>query len=123
MALDADRLRGIERDRLRALVDVDLELADSLHASDYQLITPRGNALTKEQYLGSIASGELDYRVFEPVSDIAVWGDDQIAVLRYQARIGFHGPDPFICWHTDSYRSHDGRWQAVWSQATTITTP
>ncbi len=35
MSLDADELRDTERRRLRSLVDVDIALADSLHASDY----------------------------------------------------------------------------------------
>ena len=124
MNLDADLLRDIERRRLRSLVDVNLEVAESLHAGDYQLITPRGIALTKAEYLGSIASGELNYSVFEPVSEIAVWGDDQIALLRYQARIAFHDPQrsTLVCWHTDCYRVNDANWQAVWSQATAIAT-
>ncbi len=120
--LDADELRTIERTRLRALVEVNLDVVESLHAESYQLITPSGNAMSKADYLGAIASGELDYRVFEPVSEIAVWGDDQIALLRYRARIAFHGRDrePFLCWHTDCYENRDGTWLAVWSQATTI---
>ena len=120
MTFDADELREIERTRLRALVDVDLVVAEELHAEDYQLITPRGVALSKAEYLGEIASGELDYHVFEPASEIAVRGDDRFATLRYRARIGFDG-DPFLCWHTDCYEHRDGRWQAVWSQATLIT--
>jgi hypothetical protein len=123
MPLDPDDLRTIERTRLQSLVDVKLDVAGPLHADDYQLITPRGIALTKSEYLGSIASGELDYRIFEPVGDIAVWGDDRIALLRYTARIAFHGPgrdEPFVCWHTDCYEMRDQNWQAVWSQATRI---
>lgn len=123
MTLDADVLRDIERNRLRSLVDVHLEVADSLHADDYQLITPRGHALSKEDYLGSIASGELNYSVFEPASEIAVRGNDKIAILRYRARIGFHSrepAEPFECWHTDCYEIREGVWQAVWSQATAI---
>jgi Domain of unknown function (DUF4440) len=121
--VDADALRTIERARLRSLVDVDLAAADVVHADDYQLITPRGHALTKAQYLGSIQSGELDYSIFEPVSEIAVWGHDGIALLRYHARIAFHnaGRDtPFTCWHTDCYELRDQGWQAVWSQATAM---
>jgi hypothetical protein len=123
MTLDPDVLRTIERNRLRSLVDVNLDVAEPLHAGNYQLITPRGIALTKAEYLGSIESGELNYSVFEPVSDIAVWGDDHIAVLRYKASIALHPParnQPFVCWHTDCYELRDANWQAVWSQATRI---
>jgi phage baseplate assembly protein W len=123
MTLDAETLRNIERTRLRSLVEANLEVADPLHAGDYQLVTPRGHALSKQEYLGSIASGELDYKVFEPASEIAVRGNDTMAILRYRARIAFHdrGPtEPFECWHTDCYEMRDGRWQAVWSQATAV---
>lgn len=136
MELDATAMRDTERRRLRALVQVDMDTADTLHADDYQLITPRGYAMSKREYLDRIASGRLRYRVFEPVSDIAVRGSDEIALLRYQARIsvtendGETGDDadagsaagraPITCWHTDCYEWRDARWQAVWSQATVI---
>jgi hypothetical protein len=116
-------LPDIERLRLRALAEGNTDTAAPLHADDYQLITPNGSPMSKDDYLGSIGSGRLRYRVFEPVSDIAVLGEAPVAVLRYQARISFDDGPGFICWHTDCYRLHDGRWQVVWSQATAITTP
>jgi len=124
MGLDAAAMRDTERDRLRSLVQADMDVADGLHADDYQLITPRGYAMSKDDYLGRIASGRLRYLVFEPVSDIAVRGCDQVALLRYQARIGIAedggGETRITCWHTDCYELRDARWQAVWSQATVI---
>lgn len=119
----ADVMRDIERARLRALVAGDMELADSLHADDYELITPVGRAMSKEQYLGGIASGALNYVVFEPASDIAVREYGRAAVVRYQARIEMHFDgevDSDLFWHTDLYEFRDGRWQAVWSHATRI---
>jgi hypothetical protein len=116
-------LPDIERLRLRALAEANTDTAAPLHADDYQLITPNGSPMSKDDYLGSIGSGRLRYRVFEPVSDIAVLGEAPVAVLRYQARISFDDGPGFICWHTDCYRLRDGRWQVVWSQATAITTP
>jgi hypothetical protein len=101
-----------------------MEAAGALHADDYQLITPSGYVLSKQEYLGRIASGRLRYRVFEPVSDIAVRGSGDVAMVRYQARIGVaedDGAESLItCWHTDCYEWRDERWQAVWSQATVI---
>jgi Domain of unknown function (DUF4440) len=93
-------LPDLERRRLRALV---------------------GAGLTKDGYLGAIASGELGYRVFEPVSEITVLAGADLAVLRYQARISFDDGPGFVCWHTDCYRRREGTWQVVWSQATAIT--
>jgi hypothetical protein len=137
MKLNVAAMRETERERLRALVQVDMDIAAALHADDYQLITPRGHAMSKQEYLGRIASGRLRYRVFEPVSAIAVRGSGEVALLRYQARIsvaedgadeprdagtaGSTGDEAvFTCWHTDCYERRDARWQAVWSQATAI---
>lgn len=122
MRPQAEAMRDIERQRLRSLVTGDMEAADVLHADDYQLITPRGIALSKAEYLGEIASGQLRYQVFEAVSDIVVRSSDQLAILRYRARIDVsadHGDLlSLTCWHTDCYELREGRWQAVWSQAT-----
>jgi hypothetical protein len=119
----ADILRDLERARLHALVDADLATADALHAADYQLITPGGAALTKSEYLGGIADGTLDYRTFEAVSDVALRTFADVCVLRYRARIEILVAgtlDEGLFWHTDTYERRDGRWQAVWSQATRI---
>ena len=124
MTFDPAEIRELEASRLRALVEPDLELAERLHADEYELITPTGTRLSKELYLGMIGSRELQYRIFEPVSPIAVRGGGDFALVRYRARIaleeGDHTAD-FVCWHLDSYEFIDGRWQAVWSQATKTT--
>ena len=62
----ADKLRAIERERLRALVDADIPTANRLHADDFELIYPQGGTLSKEQYLQRIASGDLNYLEWEP---------------------------------------------------------
>jgi hypothetical protein len=119
----ADAVRRAERDRLRALVDANLDVALPLHADDFHLVTPGGETLTKSQYLGAIASGEITYHVFEPISEIDVRAYGQSAVIRYRSRIEISvGPTHFSdeCWHTDLYEQRDGRWQIVWSQATKI---
>jgi phage baseplate assembly protein W len=122
----ADLIRETEHQRLRALVAAEIELANSLHSDDYQLITPSGQTISKQDYIGGIASGDLVYRVFEPASDIAVRLCGNAAAVRYQARIEVRFSDQSdsgLFWHTDIYEKTDGRWQAVWSQATRIRTP
>src|SRR3989337_2375188 len=94
----------LERQRLAALVAADIDLARSLHADDYQLITPGGAALLREEYLDGIATGDLDYLVFEPASVIAVRIYDRAAVVRYHARIEVlvsGDLDSGLFWHTD----------------------
>jgi hypothetical protein len=119
-----DDLRGLERARLRSLVDADMPTARRLHADDYELITPGARGYSKDEYLGSIESGELDYHTFEPESEIAFLDLGAGAALRYVARIDITfeggGRDSGRFWHTDIWSLRDGRWQAVWSQATRI---
>jgi hypothetical protein len=120
----AAELSATEQRRLGALCAGDMETCHALHAPDYQLITPGGGALTKDEYLGQIAAGSLAYRRFEPEGEIVVrtLGPDA-AALRYQVAIeavfpGGHEADRY--WHTDIYERREGGWQAVWSQATRI---
>lgn len=119
---EADLIRTTERERLRSLVQGNMEVADQLHADDFQLINPGGGSRSKEQYLGGLASGQLKYLVFEPDAiEVRVYGD--AAVIRYQSQIQILVAgtlDGGRFWHTDSYEKRDGRWQAVWSQATRI---
>lgn len=118
-----EEIREIERSRLRALVAGDIATAQRLHADDFQLITPIGAALSREQYLGAIAAGQIKYSVWEP-GHIAVRLYGPAAVIRYRARLevvfGGHRVSPADYWHTDSYEYCDGRWMVVWSQATTV---
>ena len=120
---EATLIREIERERLRALVDANMEVAHRLHAADFQLITPGGGEYSKEQYLGDIASGEIKYLVWEPeIIDVRVRGE--MAVIRYQSQLeiivgGEHIPRK-RSWHTDSYEKHGEGWQVVWSHATLI---
>ncbi len=122
-----EELRAVERRRLQALVDAEDAVARELHADDYQLVTPGGATYTKDEYLGDIAAGVIRYRVFEAASEVAVQVFGDAGAVRYRARIeiryGSGGGDAGFFWHTDMYRSTDGRWQAVWSQATRTADP
>jgi len=99
-------------------------VARALHADTFQLINPSGGALTKEQYLGAVASGMVDYLVWEPDSPIEVRLAGRVAAIRYRSKIeivvdGRHLPLTSF-WHTDTYEKLDNVWQVVWSQATEI---
>ena len=119
----AELLRQTERDRLRSLVSADLDRARALHAPDFQLITPIGAALSREQYLGAIAAGHIRYLTWEP-GDIEVRLYETAAVIRYRAQLevvfGGHEVHLGDYWHTDLYEQRDGQWSVVWSQATSI---
>jgi hypothetical protein len=120
---EASELRAIEKERLRSLVEGDVETAVRLHASDFQLINPAGVALSRDEYLGAIASGELDYLVWEP-GTIKIRRYGEAAVVRYEAEAqavaGGQTTPLRRFWHTDVYEKRNGSWQVVWSQATLI---
>lgn len=113
----------IERARLRALVDGDLELARTFHHPDFQLVTPRGVLLSLDEYLGEIASGGIRYLRWDP-EIIVVRETEGSAAIRYRAEIKMtsdaRAVPIFKTWHTDTYERHMGRWTAVWSHATKI---
>ena len=121
---EAELIRATECQRLRALVAADLDVARRLHADDVQLINPGGGTLSKDQYLGGVATGAIDYLVWEPEGEIAVRLYDRVAANRYQSQLhmSYRGQPGILrrYWHTDVYEQRDGRWQVVWSQATAI---
>ena len=120
----ADEIRAIERARLAALVNRDMDAARRLHAEDYQLIGPFGSVDDKTSYLASLASGRFRYVVWEPVGAIAVRRNGDSAIVRYLSRAivevrGRQLPESHY-WHTDYYERRAGHWQVVWSQATEV---
>jgi hypothetical protein len=120
----ADRLRQIERTRLRALVHADTQTAGRLIAPDFQLINPGGATAGRDDYLASVASGDIDYLAFDPTSPIRVRLAGDSAALRFQVhfdlvlggglRLTHEG------WVTELYERHHGRWRIVWEQATAV---
>ncbi|RZL63003.1 MAG: nuclear transport factor 2 family protein [Variovorax sp.] len=122
-ALECEQLRTTERARLQALVQKDIAPARTLHADDFQLITPVGMPLSKAQYLGAIEAGQLAYIAWEPKTiEVRLYGET--AALRYlsslEVRFGAHHVPRADHWHTDLYEKRDGAWQVVWSQATQV---
>lgn len=120
---DAEILRKTEQARLAALVSGDVALARQFHAADFQLITPIGVSLSRDEYLGAIAVGRIKYLSWRP-ADMAVRLYKGSAVIRYRAKLdvvfdGYHVPLSSY-WHTDAYEYHDDRWIVAWSQATAI---
>jgi hypothetical protein len=118
-------IRALVIMRDRALVDADMAALKKIHASDYQLITPDGSVLSRAGFLHSVASGDLNYLTFRPVSHIQVLllGNDAAAV-RYESKIDIVvagiGRLTNENWHTDLYERRSGHWQVAWSQTTPI---
>lgn len=122
-AAEEEVVRETERLRVRLLVAGDVPAARNLHAEDFQLINPAGKSFSREQYLGSLSSGYLDYLRWEP-GPIEVRLTGEMAVVRYRSQLQVSldkKPRQLLAhWHTDLYQKRDGRWQIVWSQATEV---
>jgi len=128
MARDGDQETAVSRQLLSPAQPwrTYLAIADALHHPAFVLVHPGGGVWSKAFYLDGIADGSIDYRRFEPMSDIDAFVDGDLAVLRYRSAIEIHvhgqqGGD-LDCWHMDTYRRDnvDAPWRAIWSQATEI---
>ncbi|NJN84698.1 MAG: SnoaL-like domain-containing protein [Caldilineaceae bacterium] len=82
---EADLIRATELERLRAMVDADMETADRLHADNFQIIPPFGATMSREQFLGDVESGLVDFLVWEPATEIEVRQIGDMAVIRYKS--------------------------------------
>jgi hypothetical protein len=119
----ADRLRAIETTRLKALVDADTATARRLMADDFQLINPAGALLTREELLGAVAAGGIDFRVLEPSAPIAVRLSGDSAALRYQTDYDVVVGDTHVVhkgWTIALYERRHGHWRIVWEQSTAV---
>lgn len=121
---EAERLRDVERTRLQALVDADMDVVERLLAEDFVLVPPPGFPLARDEYLAAVAAGDLDYLAFEPVSDIDVRLFGNAAVVTYESLIDVDaaglGRFTHNAWHTYLYEKRYGQWQVVWEQATAV---
>jgi hypothetical protein len=119
----ADHLRAIETTRLRALVDADAATARTLTAPDFQLINPAGAPLSRDDFLGGVEAGVIDFLSLEPRSPIAVRMSGDSATLRYQTAFDVVAGGTHVAhdaWTTALYERRSGRWQIVWAQTTAI---
>ena len=121
---EADEVRAAEQQRIEAFVSGDIRALQRLHADDYHMVNPAGQEVTRDDYINGIDRGFLAFNVWAPQSDMQVRLHGDMAVLRYVAQIemAVQGEAQPVqrFWHTDVYEKRDGRWQAVWSQATRI---
>ena len=119
-----ERLRQMEKTRLQALVDADVDAARALIASDFELINPIGEALSRDELLGGVASGALDFLSNTVTSQIRVRLHGNSAVLRFRHTIDIQvaglGHLTHPAWSTALYERRKGNWQIVWEQTGAI---
>jgi hypothetical protein len=121
---EADALRTIEREKLAAFVARDIETLQRIHARDFQLVNPAGQELSRDDYLNGIALGYIEYKRWEPESQIQAIVNADTAILRYRAQVevsvqGEAQPAQRF-WQIEVYEKRNDGWQTVFSQATRI---
>ncbi|GAA1716599.1 hypothetical protein GCM10009809_10830 [Isoptericola hypogeus] len=120
----ARELREIELERLEHLVAGDVARAAPLHADDFEVVPPPGGPMGRDQFLTAVESGELDFLVWKPISDIEVRVHGTAAVLWYESRIAVVVATVELLehdtWHLYYYENRDGAWQVVREQATAV---
>ncbi len=123
--LEAEDIRAVQRERSVALLTGDMQVAESVHADDFQLITPLGAVFSKAQYLGAVEAGIIRYVVMELDSPVEVRAHGDVALTRYRVQIEVEVQGQRYAraayWFTDVFEKRKGRWQIVWSQGTGIT--
>jgi len=113
---DAAFFRSLEERRTRALVEQRMDVVEELHAPEYELVTPAGRVMHRADYLSAIE--EAPFYTAWDIADMKCRISADTAILRYKATLRFPSGRELQCWHTDLYERREGRWQAVWSQAT-----
>jgi Domain of unknown function (DUF4440) len=119
----ANHLRAIEQKRAQALVDADTATARKLMADEFQLINPGGASQSREELLGAVKAGVLDFLANTAASPIAVRLYGNAAVLRYQRNFDLVIAGTRLthkAWSTELYERRHGRWQIVWEQTTAV---
>jgi hypothetical protein len=123
-ARQVERLRQIEKTRLQALVDTDVAVAGRLIASDFELINPIGDLLSRNDVLGGVGSGALDFLSDTVTSQIRVRLHGNTAVLRFRHTIDIQvagvGHLTHPAWTTAVYERREGNWQIAWEQTGAI---
>lgn len=122
-ASQADRLRAIEKARLKALVAADIPAARKTMAGDFQLINVAGDALSRDDFLGAVGAGIVDFSADAPTSPIRVRLAGNSATLRYLSHFDVVAGGTHVAhdgWTTALYERRHGHWRAVWVQSTAI---
>ena len=88
----AAQVRAIEKSRVAALLNGDVESLRQIYANDYTLVTPTGAVRTKADQLQELQTGQLRYEKIE-ISEQTIrdYGDVVIVVSRDKSTIVKNG--------------------------------
>ena len=117
-----EAIRGLERDRFRAMVDGNGSLLDSLLSENVSYVHTNGKRETKRQFVDGITAGRRRYRQIEIQSqEVLPVGRETCVIVTGRALIEMeanNGALLFPIAYTALHAQEDGEWRLVAWQAT-----
>jgi hypothetical protein len=116
-----EAIRGLERERFRAMVDGDGQSLDMLLADNVSYVHTNGKRETKRQFIDGITGGRRRYRQIEVQSqDVLAVGRETClvtgrALIEMEAN---NGALLFPIAYTAIHTQEDGQWRLIAWQAT-----
>ncbi len=117
-----EKIRSLEEERNKAIVDGDAAALDRMTSDDYTFITLRGELRTKAEIVRDFRSGAIKYQSRD-ISDlnIRVYGNSAVVTGR-AIQTGMENGKDYSgdYWFTRVYVYRNDRWQTVALQTTLI---
>ena len=116
-----EAIRGLERDRFRAMVDANGPLLDTLLSDNVSYIHTNGKRETKQQFIDGITAGRRRYRQIEIQSQEVLPAGRETFIVTGRALIEMeanNGALLFPIAYTAIHAQVDGQWRLVAWQAT-----
>jgi hypothetical protein len=116
-----EAIRGLERERFRAMVDGDGPLLDALIADNVSYIHTNGKRETKRQFIDGITAGRRRYRQIEVQSQDVLPVGRETCVVTGRALIEMEansGALLFPIAYTAIHFQEEGQWRLIAWQAT-----
>ena len=116
-----DAIRGLERERFRAMVDGDGASLDRLLSDQATFVHTNGKRETKQQFIDAITAGRRRYRQIEIQSQEVVQAGNEACVVSGRVLIEMeanNGALLFPIAYTAILTHENGRWRLLAWQAT-----
>lgn len=121
---EVDALRDLELSRLEAVVMNDMPALQALYADDFELVPPPGVVMSRDEFLGALQDGGLDFLAWDPVSELDVRVQVDTAVVTYRAEVHLlaagMGELRHEMWQTAVFERGDQGWRVVREQSTAV---
>jgi hypothetical protein len=116
-----EAIRGLERDRFRAMVDANGELLDALLSDSVIYVHTNGKRESKQQFIDAITAGRRRYRQIEIQSQEVLTVGSETCVVTGRALIEMeanNGALLFPIAYTAVQTQEAGQWRLIAWQAT-----